>query len=62
MCRKECTPAYRGFDTFEGGFAGMAHYINHTTEEGAYDWFKQDHVDRSADGKHSQVSHYTLLV
>jgi len=53
-CRKECTPAYRGFDTFEGAFAGMGHYFNHTTEEGAFDWFKQEKVDRSATGTHSQ--------
>jgi len=54
MCRKECTPGWRGFDTFSGAMAGQGHYFNHTTEEGAYDWFNMEKIDRSAAGTHSQ--------
>jgi arylsulfatase A-like enzyme len=53
-CNKECTPPYRGFDTFTGGYSGEGHYFNHTTHGGMYDWHTGMEVDRSVVGMHSQ--------
>ncbi|KAJ8314189.1 hypothetical protein KUTeg_008750 [Tegillarca granosa] len=33
MCKWECTPTYRGFDTFYGFYNGAEDYYNHTVCE-----------------------------
>lgn len=54
-CREECTPTFRGFDTFSGGFSGEGEYTEHTTATGGYyDWHLGTEVDNDANGKHSQ--------
>ncbi|ELU12468.1 hypothetical protein CAPTEDRAFT_223869 [Capitella teleta] len=53
-CNKECTPTYRGFDTFSGGYSGEGEYYEHTTFQGMYDWHNGTELDRSASGIHSQ--------
>ena len=53
-CRWECTPLYRGFDSFSGGFAGAGDYYEHTFL-GRYDWQEGIDVNLTAKGTHSQV-------
>jgi hypothetical protein len=57
-CNKRCTPVARGFDTFVGGFGDSAKYSRHKVavqDEYYYDWQKNNKVDFSSRGTHSQV-------
>jgi arylsulfatase A-like enzyme len=54
-CRNECTPTYRGFDSFSGGFSGEGEFYYHTTATGGwYDWHLGTEADYAANGTHSQ--------
>ncbi|ELT99395.1 hypothetical protein CAPTEDRAFT_208054 [Capitella teleta] len=53
-CNKKCTPTYRGFDTFSGGYSGEGDYYEHTTHGGWYDWHNGTETDLTAAGVHSQ--------
>ena len=55
MCRKECTPQARGFDTFFGGYSGEGGYWDHMTMYGQFDWQDNDQVCWNYTGQHSQV-------
>ena len=56
-CRWECTPLYRGFDTFSGGYNAAGDYFAHTSV-GRYDWHEGNDVNVTAAGTHSQVIIY----
>ena len=54
-CRWECTPTYRGFDTFKGFYSGASTYVTHTTYGGNFDYHDEEAMYYAANGTHTEV-------
>ena len=48
-CKWGCTPTNRGFDSFRGLLLGQQDHTTHMNN-GGYDWWSDEEVDRSAEG------------